>query len=135
MIDGTPMKQNQHVVVGRIGKSHGVHGWMRVQSFTEPPEQLLHYQPWYWDSNAKEPIAVTEQVQKGNHLLIKLVDCKDPETVRERYTNRDIIMLRDQLPDTEEDEYYWQGPGRLQRTTPKWHHAWYCRPPVSHTWQ
>lgn len=101
------MKQNQHVVVGRIGKSHGVHGWMRVQSFTEPPEQLLQYQPWYWASDAT-PINIAAKEQKGNHLLIKLADCKDPETVRERYTNQDIVMLREQLPDTEEDEYYWQ---------------------------
>ena len=28
--------------------------------------------------------------------------------MRERYTNQDIVMLREQLPDTEEDEYYWQ---------------------------
>lgn len=100
------MKQDQHVVVGRIGKSHGVQGWMRVQSFTEPPEQLLAYQPWYW-SNDTAAISVEDKQHKGAHLMIKLAGCDDPETVREQYTNRNICVLRSQLPDTQAGEYYW----------------------------
>lgn len=98
---GTPT----HVVMGRIGRSHGVKGWMKVQSFTEPMAQLLAYQPWYLD---EDPIHLAESREAHDHLLVKIEGCNDPETVLERYTNRMVTLRREQLPATEEDEHYWQ---------------------------
>ena len=32
--------------MGRIGSPYGIKGWVHVQSFTDPPEQLLKYRDW-----------------------------------------------------------------------------------------
>jgi 16S rRNA processing protein RimM len=34
------------VVVGRIEGAYGVKGWVRVRSFTDPPDNLQNYAPW-----------------------------------------------------------------------------------------
>ena len=34
------------VIVGRVGKAMGIKGWVRLVSFTSPPDNLLQYQPW-----------------------------------------------------------------------------------------
>jgi 16S rRNA processing protein RimM len=34
------------VVLGRIGGAFGVSGWVKVQSYTDPPENLLNYPVW-----------------------------------------------------------------------------------------
>ena len=31
------------VVLGRIGKAHGVRGWVRLDSFTTPVDRILEY--------------------------------------------------------------------------------------------
>ncbi|MGJ3257199.1 MAG: ribosome maturation factor RimM, partial [Alcanivorax sp.] len=34
-------------VVGRILGVHGVQGWVKVYSYTDPMDNLQHYQPWH----------------------------------------------------------------------------------------
>ena len=34
------------VVIGKLGRPYGVRGWLALQSFTEPRENILAYQPW-----------------------------------------------------------------------------------------
>ena len=35
------------VTVGQVGGAYGIHGWVHVVSFTDPPSNLLDYQPWH----------------------------------------------------------------------------------------
>lgn len=42
-----PNKQDEIVVVARIRGAFGVRGWVHIQSYTEPPENLLSY-PLHW---------------------------------------------------------------------------------------
>jgi 16S rRNA processing protein RimM len=34
------------VEVGRVGRPFGVKGWLHIESWCEPPEQLFEYLPW-----------------------------------------------------------------------------------------
>jgi 16S rRNA processing protein RimM len=34
------------IVIGRFGKTHGVKGWLRIISFTEPQENIINFLPW-----------------------------------------------------------------------------------------
>lgn len=34
------------VVLGRIRGAHGVHGWVRVESYSRPPDNILGYTQW-----------------------------------------------------------------------------------------
>ncbi|KGF84713.1 16S rRNA-processing protein RimM, partial [Salmonella enterica subsp. enterica serovar Weltevreden] len=35
------------VVLGKMGSSYGIRGWLRVFSSTEDAESIFDYQPWF----------------------------------------------------------------------------------------
>ena len=41
-----PSDDSEIVVIGRIGGPYGVQGWVRVNTFTDPPRNLIDYSPW-----------------------------------------------------------------------------------------
>ena len=97
---------NEYVVVGRFGRSYGVHGWIKVLSFTDPLENIILYPKWY--TKARDnwlPLDISECKSHGQYLLAKISGIDSPETVK-RYTNFDIAIPRDNLPSLTADEVY-----------------------------
>ncbi len=96
------------IIIGRIGAPYGVKGWIKVQSFTSPPNNICEYpEGWLQHPHQKtwQPYQVTiKQLNKA--LLLKFVDCNDPETAR-KLTGAVLAIERTQLPTLTEDEYYW----------------------------
>ena len=35
------------VIVGKIGAPYGVKGWVKINSYTETPEGIFEYAPWF----------------------------------------------------------------------------------------
>jgi len=96
------------VIIGKFGSPHGIRGWVKVHSFTQPLDNILNYHPWLFKlKNHWEPLVYTEVEQHGNQLLVKLKDCEDRNTA-ESYTNKEIGLYREQLPALPEGEYYWK---------------------------
>lgn len=95
------------IIVGRFGKPFGVKGWIKVNSFTNPLENILLYNPWHISvKDGWEEIEVNDRKIQGQNLVVKLANCDTPEAAK-IYTNKDIGVLRSQLPDLVQDEYYW----------------------------
>ncbi|HFF4305999.1 TPA: ribosome maturation factor RimM, partial [Vibrio cholerae O1] len=42
----TMSKQNEKLVVGKLGSSYGIRGWLKVFSYTDNPESIFDYSPW-----------------------------------------------------------------------------------------
>lgn len=95
------------VIMGRFAKPHGVRGWIKVVSFTDPIENLLDYKIWQVQHRSASQI-VTMQSGKicGPFLIVKLEGIENPETVK-YYTNGFIAIERGALPSLKEGEYYW----------------------------
>ena len=95
------------ITVGRFGGVHGVKGWIKINSYTRPKENIFSYTPWIVkkDSNWQEE-KVEETQQRGERLLVKLIGIDTPEQARE-FINSDIAISRGQLPALKENEYYW----------------------------
>lgn len=93
--------------VGKIGAPHGVHGWVKVHSFTDPEDNLLDYSPW-WLETRSGWYAYTVQAHKrsGGFIVVELLNCTDRETAK-KLTNTFIYVPKDQLPPLQEDEFYW----------------------------
>ena len=97
----------QPLIVGRFGKTFGVQGWIKLQSFTTPTDNILKYQPWYIKKRRGwQILEITGSDFKGETIIIKLPGCNDPETAK-RYTNCQIAVDRSQLPEIDENEHYW----------------------------
>lgn len=96
------------LVVGRIGAPHGVRGWVKVHSFTEPRDQLLDYRPlWIRRGGQWCELELAEHRSQDSSLVVRLVgtDDRDGATL---LRNCDIGISETQLAELEPGEYYWQ---------------------------
>jgi len=99
--------QDRHVVVGRIVGIYGVRGWVRVESYTAPLENLLGYRRWQLRRGGGwEPVELQDGQPHGKGLIAKLKGLDDREQAR-GYIGTDIAVLRSELPPLEEGEFYW----------------------------
>lgn len=95
------------IIVGKFGRVHGVQGWLKVHSFTEPPDNILQYSPWWVELNHTR-ISIPRVDYQWHHekLLVKLPQVNDREQAK-LYTNAEIAIDKMQLPKLAEDEFYW----------------------------
>lgn len=102
-----PTDPTNMIIVGKFGAPHGVRGWLKVYSFTEPLENILDYHPWQTETDQGwQSVKVLETKPLGLAWVVRLQGCEDREQAK-LYTNRRIGVDRDQLPALPEGEYYW----------------------------
>jgi 16S rRNA processing protein RimM len=97
------------VLVGSVGKPHGIKGWVKVHSYTEPLTNILLYQPWCLtaDDEANAHPAKVENYQVHNQqLVVKFVDYQTPESAR-LLTHHKIYVKRQKFAQLPQQTYYW----------------------------
>ena len=104
----------ERVIVGRLAGVYGVKGWLRVQSYTLPIENILSYAPWAVDGMSA--VNVTEGKAHGKGLIVHLRGVDDRD-VAAKLVGRDISVERSQLPTLDSGDYYWSDLIGLQVTT------------------
>ncbi|MFO0846813.1 MAG: ribosome maturation factor RimM [Steroidobacteraceae bacterium] len=94
-------------VLGRVGAPHGVRGWLRVQSFADPPEGLFEHQPWRlkFADGHEECFRVVDGNGAGSSWRVALEGIAD-RTAAARLTGCLIEVARAELPAPGEREYY-----------------------------
>jgi len=96
------------VVVGRVVGAFGVRGWVRVQSFTNPPENLLDYDPWLLKGGDGWQHAGRQQARiQAQGLVAELRGVEDRDAA-EALKGALIGVPASSLPRTDADEYYWR---------------------------
>jgi len=93
------------VQIGHVSGVHGVRGWVRIHSLTEPREAIFDYQPWLLGST-REKTAVEQGKRHGKHL-IALLENTDGRDQAEDRVNQVIAVYRDQFPELPDTEFYW----------------------------
>jgi 16S rRNA processing protein RimM len=102
----TKLDPSYHVV-GRIGSTYGVRGWIKVHSYTEFGATILEYNPWYLANNDHyDPFKIEESRMHGQGVVVKFVGINTPEEAR-LLTGRIVAIPRAELPVLKENEYYW----------------------------
>ncbi len=99
-----------HVVVGRLGAPYGLHGWLRVHSFTDPPESLGGYLAHGCQSCADDAcwqsLSLSAKRRADGALIARIAHCEDRELAR-RHTGQWLAVSIELLPQLEAGEYYW----------------------------
>ena len=97
------MSEPGRVEVGRLGAAHGVRGWLRVQSFTDPPQRLFEWRIWHLQSRGE--VKLLEARPQGNGWIVHIegVDERDGAA---RLTGQVITVARELLPPAEGREHY-----------------------------
>ncbi len=103
------LSDDDALVVGRIVSVHGVRGWVKVHSNTEPLENIFEYQPWHLrDGDGWEKVTLASGRRQGKGLVARIEGCDDRNEALERYVGRDIAVPRQALPEPGPGEYYWR---------------------------
>lgn len=93
--------------MGRLGAAYGIKGYLKVQSFTERPENLFDYSPWFIRRRGEEwrEVQVTAWQPHGDGFIARLagVDTREDAVA---YTGMDIGIKRSSLPPVAEGEFY-----------------------------
>lgn len=96
------------VTLGRITGPFGVQGWVKVRSYTQPPEAILRYPRWRVQT-AHDGLRVLEPLEgrrHGTQVVAKLDGIAD-RTAAESLAHCDVSVPRDELPPPGEGQYYW----------------------------
>jgi 16S rRNA processing protein RimM len=95
------------VIIGSFGKTFGVRGWIKVNSFTIPQKNILDFKPWLIQKNSSwEEFYFEDSRDRIDSIIVKLPNCSSPEEAR-NFTNIKIGVWLEKLPKLQEDEYYW----------------------------
>lgn len=98
---------NRRLIVGRISGLYGVRGWVKVQSHTEPRDNLLQFDHWLIGGGQQwQPVQPAEGRSHGKGVVAHIAGYDDRDSAAE-LVGKEIAVERDQLPELQEDEFYW----------------------------
>lgn len=101
------MSRPEWVVMGRVGAPYGVHGWFRVQHYTEALDGLAAYPVW---GVGRSPDYRGYRLQDwrvhAGALVVQLEGVED-RALAESLRGQDIVVPREALPPAAENEFYW----------------------------
>lgn len=85
-------------VVGRILGVHGIQGWVKVYSYTDPMDNLQQYQPWHLKQGGHwKPVKLTGFRPQGKGLIAQIEGITDREAAAS-LVGQDIGVPGDLLP-------------------------------------
>jgi 16S rRNA processing protein RimM len=93
--------------LGSINGIHGIKGWVKVFSYTDPMEAILDYSPWILRKGGVEKeITIKDGQASGKRLIVQLegIDTRDQA---EDLIGYEVHVNIAAMPDLEEGEFYW----------------------------
>lgn len=93
--------------MGRVVAPYAVRGWIKLQTFTEYLDSLLDYPVWRIGKDGDwRDYRVLDGKVHGQYLMASLEGVGD-RNAAEALMGLDVAVLREEMPEAEEDEYYW----------------------------
>ncbi len=101
------MTNDAVLCIGRISGCYGIKGWVKVRSFTDPPERFGSYQNCRLKTRAGQQAVVFDQCRsQGKGLIAHIVGVDDRNTA-ETLRGLDVVVNASELPALDEGDYYW----------------------------
>ena len=97
----------KRILIGRVAGIYGVKGWVKIVSYTRPPENIFLYSPWLIkrDDTWQKSVLKDGKIH-GKGLIASLEGVTDRDVARE-LIGADIEIYRSQLQELPPGEYYW----------------------------
>lgn len=97
----------RRIPVGYITGIYGIRGWLKIESYTRPPENIFSFQPWYIIRNGSwQETNVRQGRIHGKGLIVALEGVTDRDIARDLVDN-EITIFRSQLAELPPGEFYW----------------------------
>lgn len=104
-MSATAEREQARVPLGYVSGVHGLQGWVKIHSWTSPRAAILEYRPWLVGEE-REAVEIIEGREQGKILVARLPGVSDRDQA-EAWVGKEIAVLREQLPEPEEQQWYW----------------------------
>jgi 16S rRNA processing protein RimM len=101
------MRSESSIIMGQVGGTFGVKGWLKVNSFSRPTDKIIDYIPWQL-RNTKQTFVVdlVEAKPHGKGLVVRFDGFDDRDAAQE-LRGMEIVVSRAHLPAPESERFYW----------------------------
>ena len=98
---------DNRIALGRITGSFGVRGWVKILSYTDPPEQILAFPVWRADlpGGGHRDLTHLEGRRHGKGLVARLTGIHDCDQAK-ALARLELWIERRELPALKKGEYY-----------------------------
>ena len=98
---------DKKIVLGKVGRVHGVTGWVRLNSYTEPAENILDYPLLRTELNGElSTLQIVASRRQLKALLVHFAGYDSPE-VSKALTGHEVWVSSLKLPGLEPGTFYW----------------------------
>jgi 16S rRNA processing protein RimM len=105
---------DDRVVVARITGCYGLSGWLKIHSYTDPPENVLGFGNWQVKRrDGYEAVEFDAGERRGKGLVAHIAGVDD-RTRAESYRGLEVSVPESALPMLPEGDYYWRDLQGLQ---------------------
>jgi len=100
------MISDSTIVIGKIISTHGIDGWLAIESYSYPREKLKTYNTYLIINKKYSPITISHLKIMPKKIIIKLEDY-DHISASEKILGEKIYVKKSDLKTLEDGEYYW----------------------------
>ena len=98
----------QYVHVATIGAPHGVKGFVKLNTHTEPSKNFFEYARLFLqEGRAYVPFHYVDKHLFNNQKIIIRIDGVVTPEAAQQYVHGKIYVLRSDLPEAPDGQYYW----------------------------
>ena len=70
------MKKHSAIIIGKIVSTHGIKGWVVIQSYSYPSQNIKNYNTFLHIKNSKECIKIINLRTMPKKIIIKIENIK-----------------------------------------------------------
>ena len=93
----TPVGPDDYVMMGQLTGAHGIKGWVKVFSFTDPPANILGYKQLRYPDGRCRAVALVDGRPQGKGLVASLEGVQDRESAQ-LLSGASVFVPRSSLP-------------------------------------
>lgn len=115
------MKSDNVIVIGKILSTHGIDGWLAIESYSYPREKINTYNTHLFIDEQQVSITIKELKMMPKKIIIKL-EGYNHISESEKILGEKIYIKTSDLKTLEDGEYYWHDLEGLDMYTTKQHY-------------
>ena len=112
------MKKHSAIIIGKIVSTHGIKGWVVIQSYSYPSQNIKNYDTFLYIKERKEGIKIIDLKTMPKKMIIQLKNYDDINS-SEHLVGHNIYIEASDIPTLKEGEYYWKDIEGLEVYTSK----------------
>ena len=112
------MKKHSTIVIGKVVATHGIKGWVVIQSYSCPSQNIKNYTTFIHIEDDKECIKIIDLKTMPKKTIVKIENYDDINT-SESLVGQNIFIEASEIPALKKGEYYWKDIEGLEVYTTK----------------